>query len=419
MTTKKSKKRRTVNHVSGNQKSDSPIVPNLESAISDISKAIQELASDSGLRASGPTSGRASNTNPEARSLKPEAQPETRAKLAAPANLGATPFGSGFLRVSWNAVAGAKAYLVQYSSDSSFINDTHALMVDAPGTSVTLSDLKADTMYHVKVKRIADTGDTDSDFSMAYLVRTGVAAANETATLLQGWLDELQSVFENASTLVPEVGNTVLTLAERRRLRGSGVRRYGFIDQVSDSALEYPQFWPDYVNQDGEGSLKTIMREIEVLRNLLVFFNSAAREMQDLLLIKGDAAFRLAGTYYMTVRTAARRQVPDAEALFRLLNSFWRRRRSASAEPTQKVTMRNFKALMHGTREGEMFIENESDTVTKGKKKIVDKTRKKQRNSFKEMETGSAEFSDQVAELSSADYEQSEPLAKRYQRLTE
>ena len=54
--------------------------------------------------------------------------------------------------------------------------------------------------------------------------------------------------------------------------------------------------------------------------------------------------------------------------------------------------MRNIKGLLHGTREGEMYFENECDNVTKGKRKIVDKTRKVQSGE-------SAEFSDQSGEL--------------------
>jgi hypothetical protein len=120
--------------------------------------ALLEQASGSGLQASGKASGYVSNVNPEVRSLKsevgaaPEARslkPEVRAKLAAPTNLNATPFGSGFLRVSWNAVVGAKGYLVQYSSDSAFVNDVHAEMVDAPSASITLSGLKPDTGNHI------------------------------------------------------------------------------------------------------------------------------------------------------------------------------------------------------------------------------------------------------------------------------
>ena len=52
------------------------------------------------------------------------------------------------------------------------------------------------------------------------------------------------------------------------RLNGSGVRRYGFIGNISDVEEDYPQFWPA-LGVGGE-ELKTMLREIEVFRNLLV-----------------------------------------------------------------------------------------------------------------------------------------------------
>jgi len=326
-----------------------------------------------------------------------------RAKLPAPANLVAVPVGSSFMRVSWNAVVGAKGYLVQYSSDSAFVNDTHAIIIDAPGTSLTLSGLLANTMYHIKVKSLADSGDTDSDFTMAYLAKTGVPASGETATHLQSFLAEQQGVFQSFTTLLPQLDSTVLTVAERRRLLGSGVRRYGYVDKVSDVAIDYPQFWP--ASADFQDALKERLREIEALRSLMVWTRYVNRVVGDMLLLAGHDAFRMASAYYSSVRAAARSNLPEAQQVFQMLNAFWNKRRNISAEPTKKQTMRNVKALLNGTREGEMYFENENDTVTKGKKKIVDKTRKKSRNGFKEVETGSSEFSDQVGDFGEYDDE--------------
>ena len=333
----------------------------LESQITAMEKQIAFLqASDSGLQASGP----------EVRSLKPE----VRSKLAAPTNLLATPFGSGFLRVSWNAVVGAKGYLVQYSSDSSFVNDTKAVMVDAPGASVTLGDLKPDTMYHVKVKSIADTGDTDSDFSMAYLVRTGMASDDVAALHLESWLADQQTMFDHVTTLVPQLGATELSSRDRMRLNGSGVRRYGFIEKTADVAEDFPQFWPGLVGSTEK--LNNVVHEIEVLRNLLVWFRFAARAVQDLLLIAGDDAFRLAGSYYATARDWARRKNPEAQQVFHMLNLFWQRARRPSEEPTNKQVEHDVHGLLNGTKEGEVTVRNEGDHVTKGKRTVIDKTRK-------------------------------------------
>ena len=326
--------------------------------------AMLDRASDSGLRTSGP----ASNSNPEARSLKPEA----RATLAAPANLLAVPVGSSFLRVSWNAVVGAKGYLLQYSSDANFVNDTHAIILDAPGTAMTLSGLKPDTMYHVKVKSLADIGDSDSNFSMAYLVRTGKATGDETVTFLQGWLADLQNVNQNALALLPEIENGTLSPAERRRLLGSGVRRYGYFDKVSDVATDYPQFWS--LGENETETMKALIREIEVLRNLLVSFEFGSRLVTDRLLTVGHEVFRLANVYYRGVREAMRRQMPEAEQVFQLLQLFWQRPRRTSGGTTRKQALRDARALERGTRVGKVTFENEADTFTKGKRTITDET---------------------------------------------
>jgi len=200
-------------------------------------------------------------------------------------------------------------------------------------------------------------------------------------------------LFEHVTTLIPQLETTVLDTTDRRRLNGSGVRRYGFIDKVSDVSVDFPQFWPSFAENGDE--LKEMMRKIEVLRNLLVWFRYASRVVQDILLMTGDEAFRLAGSYYATVRDSAQRKIPEAMQVFDLLQMFWKNRRKASAEPTERQTMRNIKGLLRGTREGEMFLENESDSVTKGKRTIVDKTRRKQRNNFKEVETGKVEDSEE------------------------
>ena len=63
-------------------------------------------------------------------------------------------------------------------------------------------------------------------------------------------LENLQTMVNNAITLLqansPDVA---LSETERRRLLGSGVRRYGFIDKVSDFAIANPDFIPPYMNE--------------------------------------------------------------------------------------------------------------------------------------------------------------------------
>jgi len=202
------------------------------------------------------------------------------------------------------------------------------------------------------------------------------ATPNSTATFLQTWLNELQIMFDNFSEIVPELGNTVLDTTERRRLLGSGVRRYGFIEKTVDVAEEFPQFWPSFVTETGE--LKERVDEIEVLRNLLVWFRYASRIVGDLLLVAGDDAFRLAGAYYATARDGARRKVPEAMQVFQLLQLFWKRPRRMTEEPTsdsgwsptsnsgwspaKHELERDSHALMRGKADGDIFAKHESPT---------------------------------------------------------
>ena len=157
---------------------------------------------------------------------------------------------------------------------------------------------------------------------------------NNTATFLQTWLEEQHVMFENFAELLPQLETTELNTADRRRLNGSGVRRYGFIEKTADIAGEFPQIWPGLVNDNGK--LKELVGEIEVLRNLFVWFRYLSRVVQDLLLIAGDDAFRLSGSYYAAARDGAKRKNPEAQQVYDMLRSFWRkRRRTSSEEPTE------------------------------------------------------------------------------------
>ena len=146
-------------------------------------------------------------------------------------------------------------------------------------------------------------------------------------TFLQSWHAEQRSTFEKFSELVPQLANTCLTSGERKRLNGSGVRRYGFIEKVSDVAEKYPQFWPASIDADETlNGLRERVREIDVLRNLLSWQQFLTRVIGDLSLIAGDDAFRTANMYYASVRAAAQSNLPEADQVVQLLNLFWKRR---------------------------------------------------------------------------------------------
>ncbi|MCL2118668.1 MAG: fibronectin type III domain-containing protein [Planctomycetaceae bacterium] len=322
------------------------------------------------------------------------ALPKAGPPLTTPVIENMTAIGSSFMRVSWSPVTNASGYLLRYSTDETFTTNVDAVTTDVSVTEATLNGLQANTTYYVSVKAIGSGIYLDSPFSTVQPATTGSATDDDIVTHLQSWLDEQQTAFENASTLLPQLDTTVLTTAERRRLNGSGVRRYGFIDKVSDVAEQYPQFWPAAVSGSGgtvdfQDKLKERLREIEVLRNLLVWSNFVSRVTGDLLLLAGDDAFRMANTYYATVRTAARSNLPEARQVFQMIDLFWRRPRRTAEEPTIPEVERDMRALLRGTKDGEIVVRNESDRVVKGERVLIDNTMKAiPRGGVKVIETG-------------------------------
>jgi len=189
------------------------------------------------------------------------------------------------------------------------------------------------------------------------------------------WVNEanLGQLFEDIDKILQDMRvdmqTEALTTAERRRLLGSGVRRYGFIDKVSDVASVNPEFAPPFFN---DTVLKDKIREIEILRNISVALNQMTRITDDVLLQVSDDAFQLALGYYNTVREAARRRQPGAQAIFNLLRPFFNRPRRPGDEPTEQEVERDVKALIHGKKDGEIIIRNERPHLTGGKHEVID-----------------------------------------------
>jgi len=168
-----------------------------------------------------------------------------------------------------------------------------------------------------------------------------------------------------------------LSTIERIRKRGSGVKRYGFLDKVSDVSSDNMQFAPQMFS---DTALKDILRKIEELRNILLAINQFGRTINDLLLIAGDNAYQLALMYYNSVRELARRRVPGAEQTFRILQQFFRHGRRQDEEPTEEEVETDVRALLHGKKDGKIVIEHEKPHLVGGKHVVIDETHKDKRN---------------------------------------
>ena len=287
---------------------------------------------------------------------------------------------SNSILVDWDKVTNATGYLIEVAKNDSLFTNPVTMNADAAATSLNIDGLNANTTYYIRIMATGTGANANSAFSNVQSIKTLANGTNGTdggvADGFQNWLDALQTVTQGFYADIPQLEGTELTPAARRRLLGSGVRRYGFIDKVSDTAEEFPQFWPASVHGtvDFQDALKERLREIEVLRNVLVWLRMIERVVGDLLLIAGDDAFRMAGAYYASVRSAARSNLPGAAALYQMLRLFWKRRRSITEEPTEREVLRDAKALLRGSKDGTVSVSNESDSIIKGEKVLVDHT---------------------------------------------
>jgi len=172
-------------------------------------------------------------------------------------------------------------------------------------------------------------------------------------------IEDINNMIEDLQTMMKtfvEMASSLNRPGDRRRRMGPGIRRYGFIDKTADLAAANPQFSPALFKAS---DLKGLLRDIEVIRNLTNLLLQFSRATQDSLLIYGDEAYSMALLYYHSVRELARRNVPGAEPVFRALEPFFRRSNSVVEEETAEPEMeRDFKALLHGTKDGEVIVKN-------------------------------------------------------------
>jgi hypothetical protein len=201
---------------------------------------------------------------------------------------------------------------------------------------------------------------------------------------LQTYRSELDGILRKTERELSEIDFHLMTDAERRRLLGSGVRRWGFITKTFEVASDNPEFVPLFLDMENFGDL---IAEINETRNITITLEQMLRIYTDILLIAGDDAYKLALMYYNSVRDAARRGVPGAQAIFRALQLFFRRGLRTDEQPTEAQTMRDVKAVLHGKKDGKIVIEGQAAHKTAAEKTVVDDVHKPH-GAWKEKEHG-------------------------------
>jgi hypothetical protein len=165
--------------------------------------------------------------------------------------------------------------------------------------------------------------------------------------------------------------DSAMTGRERLRLFGVKSRNYGFISKAWDIARDNPEFVPPNFSMSEMQQHIQLFEQVRQLTMVLEQFQHAAT---DYLMITSDNAYRDALRIYGSLREQTRGRVPGAQALFdELLQYFTLHRRGrVGAEPTEKELERDFHSLIHGHKEGEIIIKNESPHVSGGVRTVVD-----------------------------------------------
>jgi hypothetical protein len=110
-------------------------------------------------------------------------------------------------------------------------------------------------------------------------------------------------------------------------------------------------------------------------QELLQFTN----KVQQSMFRSRDAAYHFALDYYNSIREAARHQGEmTAKAEYGLLSRYFKHEKPSKEgdEPTEAQLERDFHALLHGTKEGELTIKNENAHSVGGKREIKDDVHK-------------------------------------------
>jgi hypothetical protein len=241
-----------------------------------------------------------------------------------------------------------------------------------------MKNQKKETAKNVKpVKKEAAATDADHRFSSAmepFVER-----------FMQDDVDQTKEYLYQATSLFRKMSERDLTLSQRRRKVGAGIRNYGFIVKAAELANENQQFAALF-NID---VLLNCIYNYEESRNINNMLQSFMRQTSNSMLVYSDEAYSLSLIFYNSLKELARRGNADAITLFRTLQPFFRRRNPERGDkpPTEAETLRDVKALLHGKKDGEVVVKNQRPVVSKGQRVVIDETHK-DKAVFKETEEG-------------------------------
>jgi hypothetical protein len=124
---------------------------------------------------------------------------------------------------------------------------------------------------------------------------------------------------------------------DRKRLNTVGIKKQGFIHRAYDYAMESPQFLPQYL------PMEKFKRDEDYFNACRILYETC-KQIQELLwnltVQSADIVYTDALEFYASVREAAKRRIDGAETIYKDLEVFFKKKRSAPEEPAGKKRKR-------------------------------------------------------------------------------
>jgi hypothetical protein len=179
------------------------------------------------------------------------------------------------------------------------------------------------------------------------------------------WIAGAKSIFEQNYPYT-------ITVADRNRKKGAGIRRFGFSQAAHNSAMTNQSFLPSYVIQS---DFDRKMDCYNYIQQILVHVEQFRRDLADALLYAGNDAYNDSLAYYNSLKEADKQGYTNAEQEYNRLKVFFNKSKSASDQPTKAQLERDIHGLLHGSKEGKIAIENEkAPHLTPDKRVVIDHT---------------------------------------------
>jgi hypothetical protein len=181
-------------------------------------------------------------------------------------------------------------------------------------------------------------------------------------------INEIAGCFEKIKDILLNYAVQLKAL-DRRRLNGVGKPTRGFIDKAFELAESNQELLPSYC------PIEKFSEDVRYFLNfseILGLCDYSRGLLWNITLMSADTAYKDALIFYTQAREAKINGIGAQEGTYNELFPFFKKSKRDGAGPTQKEAISDFKAVLHGKREGEVAVRNVKPKVVKGRREVVD-----------------------------------------------